>query len=629
MRRKTWIILSFSLGLILALGGDLATSSGWVLAQDGVVEGEGGFQAAVGTSFTYQGRLLHNGTPIDGTCDLEFSLWDAASGGTLRGMQTAYGVQVSDGYLSAELDFGGDAFKGDARYLQIRVNCGQGNVLLQPRQPLTAAPYALGLRPGASVESFSGTALSLSTYATTGAALNASITAPSGSAAAVYGSSSSPNGAGLSGYNAGSGTGVHGAAGGNTGTPYGVYGVASHGGSATSYGVYGKSNSSVGTGVGGEAPMNGLFGKATASNGQGVHGEATSSSGTTYGVYGKATSTGGTGVYGEGRTGVHGSSPDGAGVWGSSSNGWGVSGSSTNDAGVRGGSTNGPGVYGTAPVSGTVGIATALGGESTGVYGKATSLTGRGVYGEGGYYGVYAVGTDPTGVAHGVYGRTNSSATASSGVYGHASAGQGMTYGVYGRSDSPWGYGVYSDGDARVEGNLTVSGNLDVLGDIIGDLGDTHIDGDLTWKTKTSYVSLSPAAFQPPDQNQPFDQLGYNLSRNTFPCEDLINFVADVQLPHQATVTKFTVYWSFNANYPPPLSSFALVRADMETEELPEMATVTDRDAAHNIMLESSTTSITDPVVRNDRNIYFVGARMTGCIRLHGVIIEYEFSEPY
>ena len=616
MRRETRVNLLIVLGLMCALALGLATGSNPAQAEQGVAPGGTGAQEVVSTRFTYQGRVLHEGTAIDGICDFEFSLWDDPGGGTDLGVVPVFGVPVSDGYFTVELDYGPGAFTGGARFLQIGVDCGQGFALLEPRQALSAAPYAHGLRPGASVESATGAALNLTTSATSGAALNAIASASSGNAAAVYGSSQAASGAGVSGYNSSSGYGVYGSAAGSTGTPYGVYGLAGHAGSATSFGVFGKSNSSAGTGVGGEAPMNGIYGKATASNGYGVYGEATAASGNTYGVYGKATSSSGKGVYGEGRTGVHGSSAAGAGVWGSSADGWGVSGSSTNSHGVRGGSTNGTGVYGTAPVTGTAGIATASGGLTYGLYGKSASLSGRGVHGEGGYYGVYAVGTDPTGISYGVYGRTLSSSTGASGVYGHAAAASGTTYGVYGKSESAAGYGVYSAGDAHVQGDLTVSGNLNVSGNIVP-------------STRTATLPLAPAAFWPWKHDREYTNEGYYLRPAGGAIADLQPFFAPLQLPHNARITRVTACFMSER----PLESganirFGLERADFAGGSAVMAFAANPYDGRQNEVICFLDDTIQDAVIDNNTCAYYVWVSLINAAEFYGMKVQYEYSSP-
>jgi len=640
MERDTSVKWTIAVGLVLVLA--LANGSSGALAQAGAASGTA-LQQPVGTSFTYQGRVLHEGTAIDGTCDFEFGLWDAPDGGVDLGVVPVPGVPVSEGYFTVELDFGAGAFTGDARYLQIGVDCGYGFAVLEPRQALTAAPYAHSLRPGASVHSATGAALNLSTAATSGAALNASASAPSGSAAAVYGSSQAPAGAGVSGYNSSSGYGLYGAAGGSSGTPYGVYGVASHAGSATSFGVYGKSNSSVGTGVAGESPMNGVYGKATASNGYGVYGEATAATGTTYGLYGKAASSGGKGVYGEasaasgdtygvygkatsgsgkgvygeGATGVHGSSATGAGVWGSSTAGWGVSGSSTNNYGVRGGSTNGTGVYGTAPVTGTAGIATASGGLTYGLYGHSASLSGQGVHGEGGYYGVYAVGTDPTGIAYGAYGRTLSSSTGASGVYGHAAAASGTTYGVYGKSDSAAGYGVYSQGDAHVQGDLTVSGNLNVSGDIVP-------------TTRTAKLSIAPAAFWPRKHDQEYTNEGYQLRPAGGGPAELHPFFAPLQLPHNARITKVTACFMNERpfGYEGDSLRFGLERTSFGGLSVTMAFAGNPAEGTQNQVVCFFDDTIQDAVVDNNTMAYYVWVSLIHDAEFYGMKVDYEYAAP-
>ena len=98
----------------------------------------------LGPGFTYQGRLTQNGQPVNGSVNLAFFLYDAATGGTQIGSPVTlsnHGVQ--NGLFTAVLNqagqFGPDAFNGERRWLWIWVN----GVPLLPRQELTATPNAL------------------------------------------------------------------------------------------------------------------------------------------------------------------------------------------------------------------------------------------------------------------------------------------------------------------------------------------------------------------------------------------------------------------------------------------------------------------------------------------------------
>jgi hypothetical protein len=113
---------------------------------------------AVGSGFTYQGQLKSSNNPVNGTCDFQFSLYDAVSGGAQVGvMQTIPTVSVVNGVFTVVLNSGGEfgpAFTGDERYLAIAVRCPAGGgsyTPLTPRQRLSAAPYALSLKPEAEI----------------------------------------------------------------------------------------------------------------------------------------------------------------------------------------------------------------------------------------------------------------------------------------------------------------------------------------------------------------------------------------------------------------------------------------------------------------------------------------------
>jgi hypothetical protein len=102
---------------------------------------------ALGTSFTYQGRLTVSGSPVTGTYDLEFRLYTAEIGGTQVGSAVvSEDVAVTGGLFTVALDFGGAAFDGTERWLALGVRPGSDNgafEALSPRQHLTPAPYAL------------------------------------------------------------------------------------------------------------------------------------------------------------------------------------------------------------------------------------------------------------------------------------------------------------------------------------------------------------------------------------------------------------------------------------------------------------------------------------------------------
>ncbi len=149
---RTRVIVLSALVLALGLLTFAATRS---LAQGpeggATPQGEAAIQAAVGTAFTYQGRLTDGGNPANGTYDFQFKLFDAASGGTQVGSTvTVDDVTVTDGLFTVQLDFDSGAFDGNARWLEIGVRPGSSTgsyTTLSPRQALTPAPYALAL-PG-------------------------------------------------------------------------------------------------------------------------------------------------------------------------------------------------------------------------------------------------------------------------------------------------------------------------------------------------------------------------------------------------------------------------------------------------------------------------------------------------
>ncbi len=404
MKHKNLFNPFVALFLVLVLGGGvLLAGQARAQAPSEPITLEASPDAALGSAFTYQGRLLDGGTPVDGACDFEFSLWDDPSAGSQIGTtQSKSGVTVSDGYFGVSLDFGVTAFDGEARYLDITVDCDGSSTPLSPRVTLSGAPYAHSLRPGAVISGAESTGLKVETSAGgTATALLAYASSQTGQTSGVWGSTNSVEG----------GVGVVGRAEATSGTAYGLYGI---------------SFSAGGTGVYGTAPTTGTVGIATGSGGVGVYGKSSATSGDTAGVVGECDSSEGAGVSGYADAtsgtnyGVYGntSSPDGYGVY------------ATNTA--AGGASDEPtAIYG--EVNAADGFA---------LYGLNNS--GRGIAGEGsGRYGVGGFSD----TSFGVFGKSMSGGVGvmGEGVYtgtaGIALATDGNTSGVYGESTSPYGSG--------------------------------------------------------------------------------------------------------------------------------------------------------------------------------------------
>ncbi len=108
-------------------------------------------------TFTYQGYLEDGGRPANGAYDFSFHLYDAESDGTLiSDCQTFEEYIVTDGLFAFNLvPTAGmsTVFNGNARWIETRVKKhADATYITLPRQPITAAPYAWGLRPGAVVQ---------------------------------------------------------------------------------------------------------------------------------------------------------------------------------------------------------------------------------------------------------------------------------------------------------------------------------------------------------------------------------------------------------------------------------------------------------------------------------------------
>jgi len=99
------------------------------------------------TAFTYQGFLKDNNNPANARYNLQFTLYDAPTGGNQIGNPVVKNVQITNGLFTVEIDFGINPFSsGQRRWIEIGIrpfNSNRPFVILDPRIELTPVPYAI------------------------------------------------------------------------------------------------------------------------------------------------------------------------------------------------------------------------------------------------------------------------------------------------------------------------------------------------------------------------------------------------------------------------------------------------------------------------------------------------------
>lgn len=107
---------------------------------------------------TYQGVLADAGGPLNGNADMNFTLWDADTGGTMVwGPEAHNAVPVVDGVFSTLLGssaaFGAIFASNNLLWLEVSADVGAGTQVFGPRVPFTAAPFTFQAANAASADS--------------------------------------------------------------------------------------------------------------------------------------------------------------------------------------------------------------------------------------------------------------------------------------------------------------------------------------------------------------------------------------------------------------------------------------------------------------------------------------------
>lgn len=103
-------------------------------------------QVPAGSSFTYQGRLVEQGSPYTGAATVRFNIYNADAGGTPLAPAVQRNVNARDGLFQAEVDFGMAPFMAwEGRWVEIAVRLGGGGTFttLPRRVRLTPVPFSM------------------------------------------------------------------------------------------------------------------------------------------------------------------------------------------------------------------------------------------------------------------------------------------------------------------------------------------------------------------------------------------------------------------------------------------------------------------------------------------------------
>lgn len=188
-------------------------------------------EANLAAGFYYQGILTEGGAPVNGTRDMRFQLYDAASGGNQIGSTlTKSAVPVLNGRFQVSLGWGAAHLNGQARWLRIEVKDSGGTYQDLGRQQIMAVPYAMSLYPGAVISGTLGSDQAILNIINSGSqgdgikieaaqdGLDVTVTGTSAASSAIEGYATATSGSARGGYFfSASGQGVYVESDGNTG----------------------------------------------------------------------------------------------------------------------------------------------------------------------------------------------------------------------------------------------------------------------------------------------------------------------------------------------------------------------------------------------------------------------------
>jgi hypothetical protein len=201
MKKYPFSISVIVILVILTLGGSLPNAQGLEIKSNRP-EQAAAHMAAVEQKISYQGMLTENGTPVTGSRTMVFRLYsDSGCSSQVGSDINAGSVQVTDGLFDVDLPVDQDDFDGQGLWLRTVV----GGTAIGCEEILPV-PYALSLRPGATIKGAPGLAGSLVEASTQDGSIKGSLV--QGlllTGAGLYGSTSSSLAYGVYGSNSAGG----------------------------------------------------------------------------------------------------------------------------------------------------------------------------------------------------------------------------------------------------------------------------------------------------------------------------------------------------------------------------------------------------------------------------------------
>jgi hypothetical protein len=146
----TWLLYT------LCTGNSRTVVNNWSLTFNGVRQPQ-----PITTTFSYQGRLIKSGTPVNGPADLRFTLWNhptSTNTGNRVGVPSLKnGVQVEGGVFTTTLDLVSPSNSETGLWIDVEAASppGSGFVLLSPRQRIFATPQAVRASVATTAETLS------------------------------------------------------------------------------------------------------------------------------------------------------------------------------------------------------------------------------------------------------------------------------------------------------------------------------------------------------------------------------------------------------------------------------------------------------------------------------------------